>query len=614
MRDLIHERRGLIRVLALGLVVFGLLRIASLVLAEPVVGFANQYDMHRSSACLGLWPDAVLIGMATPAAPQPHYRRSAARPAECYPSSQVAVAWLGMQAGQFSGTTGEDAAARISLHWIGVAGLLCWMLAALLIAWMFWSQPLLLLGHGVCSALLIADPFNTLYLNTLYTEFPAVLAAYGAVAVIVSLWVQVTAPAWRLLALVLCLLILGASRVQHLALPIMLSVFALLALMRHPEWRRRSALVLLACCTLIVLAQVSQQRRFAPIARANIADTVLGAAMPAADPERLTQALGLPAGCAEHAYATWYRQHGVDVFAECPQLAEVSRLRLLVLSLRDPEIIARMLLRGLLMSQHLRLGYLGERAGGDFISIGPRDHPLWFSVAGAVNALPATVFLIASCAALGLIPTFWLFLIWRRPGANAPMGADSLVITVCAHLFALTLLSSVFGDGYSEVGRHLHLGLNALLVLWVLLPLWLWRRRARWRTPWLGAQIASALVLTACSLMAVVASLRLPLAFGVLGMPAQALPSTGMIELRGWALDRFAIQRLYAQIDDGAELPLARSPHPRLDKVFPYLDEAALGGFHGSLDAAQLRGGDYLQIFAVDAGGRPVLIERRRIR
>jgi len=37
------------------LILAGLARAGIVVLHEPLVGYANQYDMHRTSACLGLF-------------------------------------------------------------------------------------------------------------------------------------------------------------------------------------------------------------------------------------------------------------------------------------------------------------------------------------------------------------------------------------------------------------------------------------------------------------------------------------------------------------------------------------------------------------------------------
>lgn len=604
------------RLSALLLLVLACARVASLVFAEPVAGYANQYDMHRSSACIGLWPDAVPIAQATPDAPRAVYRIQPAQPAQCYPSTQVAIGWLALVADRaLDGLRGSDTD-RMSLRAIGAIGLVGWALGTLLMAWMLWAQPRALFGHGLASALLIADPFNTLYLNTLYTEFPALCALYFGGGVVLSLWLDANAPARRLWALALCLVLLGLARVQHLLLPAVLAVFALMALWRAGAALLRPALLLAFCCVLVVGVQALQQQRFATIARANVADTVLGAALPAGDPETIAQSLGLDARCADLAYSTWYRQHGVDVFAECPALAQVSRLRLLAVTLREPSVIARMLLRGVLMSQNLRLGYLGERGGAAFAVVGAADSPLWVSIADLVNALPALLFLWLALALLGTVPMFWLTLIAQRRAAMISMGADSLLMVICAHVLAIALLSSVFGDGYSEVARHLHLGLNALLIAVCLLPVWLLQRwpLALVRASWRSVPMLPALLLLAWLGVVAYVLLRLPLAFGVLSTPSGVVPRSGSIELRGWALDARPIQRLSARVDGRALVALAPVHHPGLDRVFPYLATADQEGFVATIDAAMLTGGRFLEIVAIDAAGREVLIERRRLR
>jgi hypothetical protein len=54
----------------------GVLRLPLVVLHAPMPGYANQYDMLRSSACVGLWPDVAPAErvLATPQAPLPDYR------------------------------------------------------------------------------------------------------------------------------------------------------------------------------------------------------------------------------------------------------------------------------------------------------------------------------------------------------------------------------------------------------------------------------------------------------------------------------------------------------------------------------------------------------------
>lgn len=620
------QRPDWTRAIAVALLLFAFARMFSIVAAQPVVGFANQYDMHRSSACIGLWPDGVDIRQATPNAPRAIYRLQAPRASECYPSTQVAVAWIALHADRIIGRARGVDAQRVALRAIGVTGVMFWAFGAALLAWMLWARPGFLLGHGLASALLIADPFNTLYLNTLYTEFPALLAAYFGTVIVLSLWASAVAPRARLIGLALCLLLLGMSRVQHLALPFLLALFALMALSRWREPLWRPALLLAICCGAVAALQTVQQGKFEVIGRANIADTVLGAAMPAGNPAHVTHGLGLPAHCADLAYSTWYRQHGVDVFVECPQLAKVSRLRLLWTSLREPSVFARMMLRGVLMSQNLRLGYLGERADAEYVVIDSSDSPLWFSIAHPVNAVPTIVFLGLAAALLGAIPMFWIALAWR-PGATTSAVAtsaiqtDSMLIVICAHLFALTALSSVFGDGYSEVARHLHLALNALIVAICALPCWLGRRLfvghlrvAFGRAEVSRHAIAPALIMIGWLGLSALTLAKLPLAFGVLGTPAAELPRTGAIPLRGWALDVRPIQRVQARVDGRVLVQLQRGEHPRLDRVFPYLAHSVNAGFSGAVDAAALADGRFLEIVAIDADGRDVLIERRRIR
>jgi hypothetical protein len=604
------------RWIAVALLLFAFVRMASLILAQPMAGYANQYDMHRSSACLGLWPEDVPIAQATPEAPRVIYRAAPALPAECYPSTQVGVAFLAMAADRMLDAMRGSDPKRMSLRTVGTIGLLMWVLGAALVARMLWRQPALLVAHALASALLIADPFNTLYLNTLYTEFPALCAAYFAAAIVLSLWLDFDAPYRRLLGLAACLLLLGLSRVQHLVLPLVLAVFAILALWRAgaPWWR--PALLLLSCCCIVIVFQASQQRRFEGIARANLADSVLGAAMPAGDPERIASALGMDARCGDLAYSTWYRQHGVDVFAECPELAQVSRLRLLSATLRDPSVFARMMLRGVLMSQNLRLGYLGERAGLQSASVSKSDSWLWFSVADPVNRIPALWFLWLATSVLAAVPMFWIAVLRHRRAGIAEMRADSLAIVLCAHILAITALSSVFGDGYSEVGRHLHLGLNALLVALGMLPIWVLRRclPGPLRTLCARDAVLPASIMLVWLVAATVAVLRLPLAFGVLGAPAGAVPQSGIVVLRGWALDLRPIERVIARVDGRELVALAPVHHHALDQVFPYLPGSDQGGFAGSIDAEALAGGRFLEIVAIDAAGRDVLIERRRLR
>src|SRR6266480_4398775 len=51
------ERTRYATLLAFVLIGIGAWRVYAVVGAAPVLGYANQFDMGRISACVGLWPD-----------------------------------------------------------------------------------------------------------------------------------------------------------------------------------------------------------------------------------------------------------------------------------------------------------------------------------------------------------------------------------------------------------------------------------------------------------------------------------------------------------------------------------------------------------------------------
>ncbi len=75
------------------LVVLGIARVALLVAHDPLVGYGNQNDMIRTSACIGLYPalpDPQRYE-AHAEAPVALYKVDSVRPELCYPSSEIVV-------------------------------------------------------------------------------------------------------------------------------------------------------------------------------------------------------------------------------------------------------------------------------------------------------------------------------------------------------------------------------------------------------------------------------------------------------------------------------------------------------------------------------------------
>ncbi|MCE3002172.1 MAG: hypothetical protein LW860_05645, partial [Xanthomonadaceae bacterium] len=210
-----------LRVLTAALVLLALARLAAVVLHQPLAGYANQYDMVRTAACIGLWPagDPAQRALATPDAPRPAQVFGAPEPDGCYPSTDVALAWAGATAARALDAVGLDGEPGIDLRAIGVSKALLFALLLLVATRALRAHPAAACAHAGFVALVLADPFNTLYLNTLYTETGALLGAWLAT---LGLILRALPRADARLALALALAgaaMLGASRVQHLALP-----------------------------------------------------------------------------------------------------------------------------------------------------------------------------------------------------------------------------------------------------------------------------------------------------------------------------------------------------------------------------------------------------------
>src|SRR5690606_36688987 len=136
---------------------------------------------------------------------------------------------------------------------------------------------------------------------------------------------------------------------------------------------------------------------------ADRSNALLGALLPAsADAIRTAHRLGLPESCASLEHATWYLRRGRDVQDECPELAQVSSLRMAQVALREPGTVAVMAGRGWAQATVWRLPYLGELAGGTMQRVAQPSNadslaPLGF-VAHALLWLLSGLWLVGCCA------------------------------------------------------------------------------------------------------------------------------------------------------------------------------------------------------------------------
>lgn len=596
------------------LVALAVFRLGAVVLHEPLAGYANQYDMVRTSACLGLWPAGpeAQRALATPDAPRPDYVRGAPDPAGCYPSTDVALAALGSALAQAADALGHDGVPGHPLRAVGLAKAACWLAVLGFLQFALRRHPRAACAHAGFAALVLADPLNTLYLNTLYTETGALLGAWLAVGGLLLRALPRTSHRAALAAVALGCILLGGSRVQHLALPFGFALLWWLAsrpradpAASSPRTRVAVTALLLGIALAAVALQLATQQRFASIAGANRQNMLFGALLPAADdPARLAARLGLPAACADLAYTTWYRTLGHDVARECPQAASLGLARVAAVLAAEPRTLLVFAARGAMQSSAWRLPYVGELAGRRFARLGGgpwgATRSLADVVAASTPAAHALFWLLPLLAGVGA--TLRLL---RRAGDDAHRALD-LGIATCSGIVATVWATALVGDGYSEFARHLHLAISAALGGWLLLPLSLVLRRRR--------VLVDALACAALAAALVAVAARVPLAVGRTDAPAVDQVAAGALRFDGWVLAPRGAEAVVLSLDGVDATRVAVRAAPEIARLFPFGPEGIAWRFDGEARLPDGGAAVRAEWFVVDADGRRERFDRRVLR
>ena len=214
-----QRRSAILRYLWLLALLIGALRLGFLLTHEPLAGFANQFDMLRVSGCLGLIPDSDTANAATPQAPLEHYRVGGAVDESCLYGTEVAIAGLALGLDRVADALGWSDPATMHLRLLAWVKALLLLISLALLDWRLRAHAGVRVAHAWIAALILVDPFNTLYLAGFYTEFAALLSAYWAL-MLPLLWLIARAAPSRasLLWWGLALAALALSRFQHAAL------------------------------------------------------------------------------------------------------------------------------------------------------------------------------------------------------------------------------------------------------------------------------------------------------------------------------------------------------------------------------------------------------------
>ncbi|HUL95981.1 MAG TPA: hypothetical protein VLT89_08215 [Usitatibacter sp.] len=605
--------------IGLALVVLGLARAALLVAHDPLVGYANQYDMIRTSACLGLFPDIAKPRRyeATPQAPLAAYRLENVRADLCYPSTEVAIA----NAVVFVAQTGDWMRGGMKLQWIGYAKLALLAFAALALAWSLHPHPNAALLHGLVLALVVCDPVVTLWFNTMYTEFSAIWGLYAAIGAICALAISGRAAYLLTAILALALVSLAFSREQFALLAPALVVTAGPWL-----WARSPHLAVSAFGVALVASIISfaLTPRGDLVAKTNRVDAYLGILVPATGhPAEALGWLALPQRCESMVGATWYLRHGENLDEQCPEAYKLDSFAFLGIAQRQPEAIARAVARVLPAAQELGVD-LGTLAGDRRVAL--NELPWWLrSPLHAVQwriptALYAWMVMATAMAApLALLAAF----AWARP-SDEGSGAPLLLAMLLGGTALYSILTAVLGDGLSEAARHFLPGnlaiWSGLLALAVAIPASIAR--------WSGAPRASALPFAA-SLAAVVAiagggtlairwAQAQPLALGVLETPTSRMVERGKpLPIFGWAIDPFGVEAVWVEVSGTRQRAQYGIPGGAVRRAFPGYPDADNAYFSLELPAETFANAAQqptpVRILVRSRAGPTTEVDRRRI-
>lgn len=430
----------------------GLLRAVPLLTHAPLLAIANSFDQARYTGCFELFPDrppAIRPDENSPNAPFEFYRFQVNPVRLCYGSSELLSQAAAVGVYKLEESQGIE---RHSVRWLGGLRLIVLTALVALFCRAWWKRGLwpAALANAVVFAAVLTDPSDTMYFNTFYAEATALFAAYALFKLIL---LHADGPRTKsgIALLALAALALATSKIQHLVLPLCLSI----AVLAFGRWHRGrwpwQGWALLAGAVIGCAFQFAQLTRADPMMASirsfNRSNLVFTGLLPAvSDPLATTQRLGLPADCAAHAGKSAWQLPGLaeDV---CPGMEKLGRANIVVEFLREPLALLRFFRNGVAVLNPWLPRNLGH-VEGEILGKLPPTFVSWNGLLDRHAGLRYFVFalpLLAGFAAL------------RRRNRFALFGLLAAVLPLAT--FGIT----IFGDGLADVAKQGHLIFNTSL-------------------------------------------------------------------------------------------------------------------------------------------------------
>ena len=595
-------------IVAFTLLALGLLRAALIVVHEPVLGYGDQSDMHRTADCVGIEPIAAPLKPNEMPRPNALYHTAGFKGSGCYPGSGVLIAAPVVLAYGIVSIASDEPEILIPLQAFGFFSLAIFALLALRVALALRPYPVASVVHALLLFLLVADPVATLWLNTLYPEPAALLGAYGAIAMtaVVILEGGRARASWWLLGA--SLVTLGFAREQFGYLPLALVAIAAPALLQRS---RRKTWALAIVAAIVAVAQIAlaplRPDYVSPVNRVN---AYLGSILAASgDEEETLVHLGLPGRCAVMSGATWEARRGERLETSCPEVMNLSSFAFLRLVPTEPITLLRAVSRVLPAAESIVPGYLGISGEGPIRSVADLP-PRAMSFIALLSKVPSLAFATIVVTLLVAFPVVLWWMIWtvrHEPSLAALPVVFALLVAIGGYSVATT----AFGDGIVGAERHNWLGALATFAATGLLPLVIWQLSSDILRGRIALAAAFGVILLAAGWL--LWTQHQPLAIGSLDKMVQEKGRS--LEVSGWALDPWGVRRVYATVGGGPQAEGTRGIERRdLEATYPGYPEAVSGGFQITLPSNAWRERELMRIYVENRQGAVTEIDRRQIR
>src|SRR3954469_13611690 len=350
----------------------GVARMGSLAIHSPMLGYANNWDFIKLSRTVGIWVDEPGVDPLAAHVPAPYsrYRTHGERDRRGqYLSSELVLLVPAIAVGDVVAWIGRLPAHRFDLRILGLFKCAVFSFAGAWLTVLFFRRSIWLgIGSAVIFAVVIADPMNTLYFNTLYFDDSAVLFTWLAVGSALLLLHGDRRPRWLMPAFCVSLFLAALSKMQHpgVALAIVLGFAIGLVRWERPLAARMLRGPLVAAVLALCVGFVNNQSRsLRSMAEAAATDTWFWTVLPALRaPAAVLAEHGIPARCASYVGKSWY--HPGMQPPPCPEIFRLSRISAVLVLLREPSALFHLIARGVATSRPFLLpyGHVERREGG----------------------------------------------------------------------------------------------------------------------------------------------------------------------------------------------------------------------------------------------------------